>query len=453
MPVKLTNKSWISLIKSGINPTDYLFDTVGPTNCDKNGNTLLHYAANFGDHDLCKVLLSEGWFVLNKNLRGESALDFGISYPRVRELLEAHVKLLPSQVLDYALSSPPQILKQQARSNWQAIASPHPESLPDREAKPPEEEPEKLVSETPLDFGDAMHSFAHKLVDHGYFLPVGVTKDPDAADWNLPEELVLEGGEMDSGKILELISSRLASEDEDKIDFICKELEAPKLSIDLAYRSISSRVSTILLLVRVFSCLLNDGKHATELEGSPVRKIVTDQDNEDYGNSIYVMRRVFEDEVRIFREELLEQWASMSRSLAGEIESLAKLLSAVASMNFSPRVTARQVVTSEEYIDYGDSINVMSRVFSEKLASTDCAISNLKADLIEDIAALNLEISILLDAIDEIKSFSIDGSVSIVTKEDLEDYGESIDIMSRVCRAELSVRVSVLRNLFQLIAN
>lgn len=452
MPVKLTNKSWISLVTSGVNPTDYLFDTVGPTNCDKNGNTLLHYAANFGDHDLCKLLLSEGWFVLHKNLRGESALDFGIPYPRVRELLEAHVKLLPSQVLDYALSSPPQILKQQARSNWQAIASPHPESVPDRKAQPPEEEPEKLVSEIPLDFGDAMHSSAHQLVDQGYFLPVGITKDPDATDWNLPEELVSEGAGMDSGKILELRSSRLASEDEDKSGFICKELEAPKLSADLTYRTLSGRVSTILLLVRVFSCIFDDRIDINNFEGLPAKRVVTDQDREEYGDSIDVMERVFDDEIIYFRTQLLDHWDEIRNLLSSEIEELLKLISTVITLNFSPRVAARQVITSEEQIDHGGSIDVMSRVFAERLFVADIAISTLKADLIKEISSLSLEMSALFDVIDKIKSFSVDDRGSAITQEDIDDYGESIEIMRRICRAELSARVNFLKDLFKILA-
>lgn len=452
MPAKLTNKSWISLVKSGVNPTDYLFEAVGPTNCDANGNTLLHYAANFGDYGLCEVLLSEGWFVLHKNSRGESALDYGISYPKVKKLLEAHVRSLPSKVLDYALSSPPIILKQQARSNWQAIASPYPNSRSDGKNQPPEEKFEKFVSEVPVASGEALNSLAHNLADQGYFAPVGATNDPDAADWVLPEELMSEGEKVAFGLNIKLTHSRSELGNEEEIASSRKKLEDSKVSVDLTYRTLSGRVSTILLLVRVFSCILNDRIDINKFEGLLAKRVVTDHDREEYGDSIDVMGRVFDDEVRFFRAQLLDHWDEMRSSLSSEIEGLLKLISTVIAMNFSPRVAARQVITSEEQIDYGESIDVMSRVFAERLSATDIAISALKADLIKEISSLNLEMSGLFDAIHKIKSFSVDDRGSAITQDDIDDYGESIEIMRRICRAELSARVNFLKDLFNILA-
>lgn len=450
MPAKLTNKSWISLVKSGVNPTDYLFETVGPTNCDANGNTLLHYAANFGDDELCAILLSEGWFVLHKNSRGESALDYGISYPKVKKLLEAHVRSLSSEVLDYALSSPPIILKQKARSDWQAISTPRPDSRSVKKNQPPEENFEKFVSEVTVDSDEVLNAMAHSLDDQGYFAPVGATNDPDATDWVLPEELISEGG-MDFDSNIKLKHSRSEFEIEEKIDSYGKMAEDSRFAFGLTYKNLSGRVSTISLLVRVFSCILSDGIDINKFDGNTIKRFVTDQDRDDYGDSIDVMGRVFDDEVRFFRVQLLDHWDEMRSSLSDEIEGLLKLISTVISMNFSPRVAARQVITSEEQIDYGESIDVMSRVFAERLSATDIAISTLKADLIKEINSLNFEMSRLLEAIHKIKSFSVDDRRSAITQEDIDHYGESIEIMQRICRAELSARVNLLKDLFNIL--
>lgn len=255
MPAKLTHRSWISLLESRANPSDYLFDKIGPTNCDSNGNTLLHYAAYVGDHELCRVLISEGWFVLHKNVRGETALDYGVTHPSVREVLEAKVRSLPEQVLDFALSNHPQAVKEQARVNWRARTNIEPEtSLSDSDFT----NMSYVFSVTSNDFvgPPPAETSAH----HGSFSPIGNTNDPDAADWTLPEDLTLDPIQFDSDK---LPKDELSDGHRTYTDTTAKLVEVKSADTEVYFktfegRALRGRISAMSKVVRAFTCLLDD---------------------------------------------------------------------------------------------------------------------------------------------------------------------------------------------------
>lgn len=92
----------------------------------------------------------------------------------------------------------------------------------------------------------------------------------------------------------------------------------------------------------------------------------------------------------------------------------------------------------------------MLRAFSEKLSPTDAAISRLKAELTSDISSLNSELGWLIDILDKLNSSSTAHGISTVTEDDMEEYGESIEIMRRLCRAEISERVLILNRLIDI---
>lgn len=196
MPLKLTNKSWISVIRSGRNPVEYLFNIIGPTNCDSNGNTLLHYAAYLGDYDLCKVLLSEGWFVLQKNTYGETALDYGVSHQLVKEVLDAEVRNLPPRVLDFALSSHSEELKRKSLQMWRMrfYLSLEPKSDSFSEPKESLKYQRNFSGNSESESDDSTAGTVHYQDNKGHFSPINMTSDLDATDWTVPEDLISDLG-------------------------------------------------------------------------------------------------------------------------------------------------------------------------------------------------------------------------------------------------------------------
>ena len=443
------------MIRSGVNPTDYLFDQIGPDNCDHNGNTFLHYAAYLGDYGLCKVLLSEGWFVLQKNTRGETALDYGVAHPSVKELLDAAVKSLAPRVLDFALSNHSEELKRQNRERWRkqpdlsSEVTSNTSSRKEEVAKSTKGVPEKQevqVSENKLVVGRILEN-------HGSFSPTKVTSDHETMDWTLPEELTNDLNELEINPVIydHHSSTDFHQNESNKVENIGKFIKMKAPIFDFTISALCGRISAISLIIEAYRSLLSDNHSSPFVAEFNIKKVLTDQDHADYGDSIAVMKRVFDDEVRILRVEMSSQWENLRATLRNELEELAKIVSDISSFNFRTQPPTRSVLSKEEEEDYDDAIDVMLRAFSEKLVITDSIMNKLKSGLIGDLNSMSVQVAELVDSIDLISFSTFGGIGSIVTEKDVEEYGSSIDVMRRLCHAELTSRLGALNKIFEII--
>ena len=220
---------------------------------------------------------------------------------------------------------------------------------------------------------------------------------------------------------------------------------------DFTISALCGRISAISLIIEAYRSLLSDNHSSPFVAEFNIKKVLTDQDHADYGDSITVMKRVFDDEVRILRVEMSSQWENLRATLRNELEELAKIVSDISSFNFRTQPPTRSVLSKEEEEDYDDAIDVMLRAFSEKLVMTDSVMNKLKSGLIGDLNSMSVQVAELVDSIDLISFSTFSGIGSIVTEKDVEEYGSSIDVMRRLCHAELTSRLGVLNKIFEII--